>query len=100
MLQNKLSKKAFWDVDMQQLDAHTHAQFIIEKVFEHGTLDDIKIVINHYGKEKIAQALIHSNYLFKDTLQFASALLKIPKEDFKCYTKIQSQKNAGIYLKR
>jgi len=43
----------FWDVDVTCLDMVAHARFIIERVVTRGTLDDWKLLLDLYGKEKI-----------------------------------------------
>jgi hypothetical protein len=98
-LTEKLSKQAFWDNDMQTIDAEKHAAFIITKVFEFGTLSDVREVIAHYGRKTVLEALLHQPFLHSDTLNFASSLFKVPKETFGCYTKTQLQKNAGLSFK-
>ncbi len=94
-LLEQLSKKAFWDVDMKTMDAEKHADYIIQKVFEYGSLNDVKQVLYFYPSDKIIQSLTTANFLFKETLHFASMLFHIPKESFSCYTKTQLQMNAG-----
>lgn len=84
---------------MKTMDAEKHADYIIQKVFEYGSLQDIKQVLQYYKKEKIVLALTTSNFLFKETLHFASTLFHIPKEGFSCYTKTLSQTNVGTSFK-
>lgn len=98
-LLEQLSKKAFWDVDMKKMDAEKHANYIIEKVFERGSLQDIRTVLRFYSREKISSALLDAVFLFPDTLQFASSLLQIPKDKFTCYTNTLSRKIAGMSFK-
>lgn len=80
-----LSSQAFWDVDMSKLDYEKYAGYIIRKVFEYGTLDDILEVTAYYGKEKVKKALIAAPYLKEHTQYFASLFLNIPRQQFKCY---------------
>lgn len=94
-LLSQLSKKAFWDVDMKTMNAEQHADYIIQKVFEYGSLNDIQQVLHYYQRDKLVLALTTCNFLFNETLHFASMLFQIPKESFSCYTKTQLLTNAG-----
>ncbi len=80
-----LSPRAFWDVDMMKLDYEKNADYIIRKVFEYGTLDDILEITAYYGKEKAKNSLINAPYLQENTQYFASLFLNIPRQQFKCY---------------
>jgi hypothetical protein len=85
----QISSRAFWDVDFEKLmwQADNYPEFIIKKVFEHGKFDDVVAVINYFGKQKVIDTLTNTSYLPAITLHFASAIFKIEKEKFKCYTK-------------
>ncbi len=82
----KLSPRAFWDVDMNTMDYEKNADFIIRKVFEYGTLEDLAEAWAYYGNEKTRQALLTAPYLMEKTHRFASVLFHIPLSDFACYT--------------
>ena len=40
-----LSKQAFWDVDIDKLDYEKNADYIISKVFDNGSLQDVIEII-------------------------------------------------------
>lgn len=81
-----LSKDAFWDVNMEKMDYEKNADYIIRKVFEYGSMEDVLEVMAFYGKEKVKKALITAPYLKEITMVFASKLFDISIEDFKCST--------------
>ena len=81
-----LSPKAFWDVDMNTLDYGKQSNYIIRKVFEHGSWDDILEVTVYYGNDKIRRTLTNATYLRGNTQFFASLFLNIPIHQFKCFT--------------
>jgi hypothetical protein len=81
-----LSGKAFWDVDKLKIDYVNHADYIIRKVFEYGSWDDILEVSAYYGMDKIKKALQTAPYLKENTLYFASLFLNLPRNEFACYT--------------
>lgn len=80
-----LSKQAFWDVDMDKIDYRKNASYVIAKVFDRGTLDDIISVLNFYNEEKIKVALLNIRYLSNDAMSFARVLFDLKLEDFRCY---------------
>jgi hypothetical protein len=88
---NNLSEHLFWDIDRKSLDFQKNKTTIIERVFTRGNLQDLQIVIQFYGVETIKQEIVKAGFLDKKTLNFASIFLNIPKNEFKCYTKIQSK---------
>ncbi len=81
-----ISPKAFWDVDMSKLDYEKQADYIIRKVFEHGSWDDILEVTAYYGNEKIGKTLTTATYLRENTQFFASLFINTPIQQFKCFT--------------
>lgn len=89
-----ISNKAFWDVDFDSIDWHKYAGHVIVKVFESGTISDIAGVVKFYGKEKVREALIKAPFLSNETLHFSSALFKIPKQQFECFTTKQLMKGS------
>ena len=82
-----LSKRAFGDVDFDQLmnKADDYPEFIVRKVFEHGTFLDIVNVTRYFGKNKTIEILKNIRFLPEKTLHLASAMFKIDKYEFKCY---------------
>ena len=94
----EISSKAFWDVNfnklMQQYD--NYPEFIIRKVFEYGTFQDVLSVIKYFGKQKVIEVLTNAVYLSEKKLHFASALFKIDKKNFKCYS---NKRHHRSYLK-
>jgi hypothetical protein len=82
----QLSKKAFWDVDMANMDYEVNADFIVRKVFDYGDTKDILEVLAFYGDERVGNALVTASYLMQKSIVFASKFLKIPLQSFKCFT--------------
>jgi hypothetical protein len=78
-------KRIFWDVDFDHLDYDLRANFIIERVFERGDVDDIRHCRRYYGDEKVTEALLKAKYLPLDTIHLASAVIDQPLTAFRCY---------------
>ena len=85
----QLSNRAFWDVDMSRLDYERQADYIIRKVFENGSWDDILEVTVFYGINKIRATLTSATYLKESTIYFSSLFLDIPQSHFACFTSRQ-----------
>ena len=88
-------KRIFWDVNLEQIDYDAKANFVIERVFERGDVEDIRQCRRYYGDEKVAYALLHAKYLPLQTLYFASAIIDKPLIEFRCY--ILRQLNPGLF---
>ena|SRR5436190_24283261 len=88
-------KRTFWDVDFEKLDYDAKANFIIERVFERGDVDDIRQCRRYYGDEKVKAALLNAKYLPLDRIYLASAVVSEPLEKFRCY--ILRQLNPKLY---
>lgn len=97
MSENSFNNYLFWDVNVLTLDMQKHAQFIIERVIQRGTIEDWKNLNHIYTKRKIKNACIKAHYLDKLTLNFCSVIFRTPKEKFKCYINQQSNPNCWNY---
>lgn len=79
-------RRIFWDVNFEQIDYDAKANFVIERVFERGDVEDIRQCRRYYGDEKVTDALLKAKYLPLHTTYFVSAIFDIPIENFRCYT--------------
>jgi nicotinamide mononucleotide adenylyltransferase len=68
-------KRIFWNVNFEQIDYDAKANFVIERVFERGDVEDIRQCRRYYGDEKVASALLHAKYLPLQTIHFASVII-------------------------
>lgn len=50
----------FWDVDPKTIDPKRHARYIIERVLEFGTDEEVRWMWNHYSHEKIRDTIERS----------------------------------------
>jgi hypothetical protein len=89
------NKRIFWDVNFENMDFDLRANFIIERVFERGDVEDIRNCRRYYGDEKVTDALLKAKYLPLHTIHFASAVINKPLSDFRCY--ILRQLNPGLF---
>jgi hypothetical protein len=82
--------RIFWDVDATKMDFELRANFIIERVFERGDVQDIRNCRRYYGDEKVAAALTKAKWLSLQTIYLASAVFNNPLTDYRCYREAQS----------
>lgn len=87
--------RIFWDVDHEKMDYDAKANFIIERVFERGDVEDIRNCRRYYGDEKVTSALLNAKFLPLHTIHFASAVIDKPLTEFRCY--ILRQLNPGLF---
>ena len=83
------SKRLFWDVDTNSLNAQKDQFFIIERVMNYGLWNDFVELIQFYGKDTIRQEIVKSSYLKKDVLNFLCLYLNLKPSQFKCYKRRQ-----------
>ena len=84
------NKRIFWDVVFENIDYDAKANFVIERVFERGDVDDIRNCRRYYGDDKVREALLKAKFLPMMTMYLASAVIDRPITDFRCYTLRQS----------
>ena len=84
------NKRIFWDVNFMQMDYDAKANFVIERVFERGDVEDIRQCRRFYGDEKVTEALLNAKFLPLHTIYLASAVINKPIEEFRCYKLRQS----------
>ncbi len=80
-----LDKRLFWDVEVADIDADRHRRFIIQRVLERGSLEDIRSTIRHYGLSVFTSEAQRIRSLDSVTLAFAACLGNVGKETFRCY---------------
>ncbi|MBN8703943.1 MAG: hypothetical protein J0M08_12825 [Bacteroidetes bacterium] len=83
----KVSNRAFWDVNYNSIDYNKHADYVIKKVFDLGTLDDIMEVLVCYGEEKVKDVIINADRLDSGAIEMAYIIFDVKPLDLKCYTK-------------
>ena len=79
------NKRIFWDVVFENIDYDAKANFVIERVFERGDVEDIRNCRRYYGDEKVTAALLNAKFLPEYTVYLASAVINKPLNEFRCY---------------
>ncbi len=83
-------KRIFWDVVFEKIDYDKKANFVIERIFERGDVEDIRNCRRYYGDEKVREALLNAKFLPETRMYLASAVIDRPITEFRCYTLRQS----------
>lgn len=78
-------KRIFWDVNFELIDYDTKANFVIERVFERGDVEDIRQCRRYYGDEKVTEALLKARYLPLHRIHLTCAVIDKPLNEFRCY---------------
>ena len=71
---SQISSRSFWDVRFEDLDFDKDKSFIIEKVMNHGVMNDFVNTLKFYGKDIIREEIVKAAYLKKDVLNFVCFL--------------------------
>ena len=85
-LVQRLSPRLFWDVDINEIDEQAHCRFIIQRVLERGSLEDIRATISHYTLPFFTSQAQQIRYLDPVTLSFAACIGNVKEDTFRCYS--------------
>ncbi|MVM41790.1 hypothetical protein GO730_35820 [Spirosoma sp. HMF3257] len=83
---NRFSDYLFWDVNQNKMSSDTYRDFVIRRVFELGTLDDLIESLAYYGRDAVKETLTSADSLTDNALDLATALFQLRPTDFRCYT--------------
>lgn len=78
----KLSRAAFWDIDLDKLDLVRYADFVIIRVFERGTPEDIRQIIAYFGKSRVGATLTGASTLQPRAIALGEEYLAFPATNF------------------
>ncbi len=67
------------------MDLDLRANFVIERVFERGDVEDIRQCRRYFGDDKVTTALLNAKFLPEHRIHLASAVINKPLTDFRCY---------------
>lgn len=88
----KIAKRTFWDADVSENDFKNSYEWVITRVFDRGTLDEVFSIINYYGFDFVKNVLkTTTDNLPNHSILLARAIFKLNYTDFKCSEKKQFQ---------
>jgi hypothetical protein len=83
-----LSSKTLWDIDVSTLNFDDASEWIIERVFDRGSLDEVLSVVKYYGTEEVKHYLKNTpKRLPNHSILLAKAIFDLSFIDFKCLEK-------------
>ena len=91
------SPNLFWDADPADLDFSKHMKYVVQRVLERGTLDDMRHMFAMYGFDNVVATSKTLRSLDPVSFSFIVNLSGQPKESFRCYTLKQSSQAPWIY---
>lgn len=70
----RFRKTLFWDTTFDRIDFTAHSRYVINRVFERGTEEEILEIIRFYGRETIMENLSYNRnplleYQFKANME-------------------------------
>ena len=80
---NSLRPALFWDVDFSTLDLDENAAFVIIRVMERGTREEVRTIWNYFGAETIKQHLLSARSLSPKTISYFANQFKIGRSQFR-----------------
>ncbi len=78
-----LRPELFWDVDFDSLDLEDYPAFVIVRVVENGTREEVRVIWNFYGEKTIKHHLTAARYLSPKTISYFATLFKIDRSKFR-----------------
>lgn len=85
-----LSCHLFWEANLTELDMETNASYIIPRVMDYGTLEDVRFVMNHYGKTLVKKILLKAPSLHKLTISFFANYFDLPLGSFTAHSRLET----------
>ena len=86
------SPNLFWDANSNEIDFDRNKKYVVQRVIERGTLDDMRHIFALYGFDDVVDISKTLRTLDPMSLSFIANLSGQPKESFRCYTNKQSSK--------
>ena len=80
-----LSQRLFWDVDPETIDDHAHRRYVIQRVLERGSLEDIRATVSHYTMPVLIAEAQQIRSLDPVTLAFSACLGNVKEKTFRAY---------------
>ena len=91
------SANLFWDADPEKLDFVANKRYVIERVLNRGTMEDLSTAFKTYGKDVIVEVAKGLRTLEPKALSFIACIAGLPREEFRCYKSRQSSQAPWIY---
>ena len=97
MSRNDFSDNLFWDADPSDLDFERNRRYVVQRVLERGTVNDLRIAFHLYGLSQVIATAKSLRTLEPKALSFIACVANEPREHFRCYTRKQSFQAPWVY---
>ena len=77
-------RRLFWDVNKETVDVDGHRAYIIPRIMDYGTTEDVKWMLRAYSPQEISEVLKKRRGLSRKSACFWAAYFNIPKEEIAC----------------
>lgn len=88
----KIRESLLWEYRKEDVDYGKMKSIIVQRVIERGRMDDFYAILNIYGENEIQKIIKNIPYLNDIDIAFVCAVFDLKKENLRCYTKKQLQK--------
>lgn len=78
-------KRLFWDRKLRQKDLETYPLWVLERVLEYGSLEDLRFLISKWGRRKFLERVAQARFQSAKTEAFWNLLLQ--REGISCTRK-------------
>jgi hypothetical protein len=83
-----LSAQILWDIEPSSLNFEESPDWVIERVFDRGSLEEVMQVVKYYGHEYVKQFLLSTpRRLPNHSILLAKAIFSVSFSDFLCLKK-------------
>lgn len=69
-------QELFWDVDPKTIDPEKHARYIIERILDFGTMDEVRWLAHQYPASMIRDAIQQSRVIHKKSRALWSRIFR------------------------
>lgn len=83
-MKESLRPVLFWDMDYNELNPDQHAAFIIIRVMEHGTREEVRAIWKYFGAQTIKKHLLSARFLSPKTISYFANIFKVGSSQFRC----------------
>lgn len=87
-----LSPSLFWDVDREAVDAEKNRRFVICRVMDRGSREDVKKTFAFYSEAVVLKNLQMARSLDRKTLHYFALRYDLPFESFRAWETLKKGK--------
>ena len=80
-----LSPHLFWDTAPEAVDLHHHARWLTKRVLEYGRWQDWQILLEEYGRSRLAEIVLGIRALDPRAAAFCRAFFALSPSALRCF---------------